>query len=103
AGLEVLRQQASRGRRPLTLKLIDWADEEGARFGYGMLGSSAASGTLDVDGARTLRDRAGAALPDVVREHGVDFDNMLQAAATLENAAAYVELHIEQGSVLEEM
>ena len=50
-GLEVLRAAAAAGRPPLTLKLVDWADEEGARFGYGLLGSSAVSGCLDVEKA----------------------------------------------------
>jgi allantoate deiminase len=102
AGLEVLRALAPE-ERPLTLKLVSWADEEGARFGRSLLGSSAASGTLEPDSVRGLTDREGIALPDALREHGVDLDGALQARKGLADAAAYLELHIEQGPVLERL
>ena len=47
SALEVLRGVAAGGKPPLTVKLVDWADEEGARFGQSLVGSSAAAGTLD--------------------------------------------------------
>jgi allantoate deiminase len=100
AGLEVLRAQAPESR-PLTLKLVSWADEEGARFGRSLLGSSAAAGSLEPDAVRGLTDSDGVALPDALREHGVDLDHALDARAQLDGAAAYLELHIEQGPVLE--
>ena len=100
AGLEVLRVLAGEPR-PLTLKLVDWADEEGARFGRSLLGSSACAGTLDPDAVRGLVDRDGVALPDALAAQGVELDRMLEAGAGLEGAAAYLELHIEQGPVLE--
>lgn len=103
AGLEVLRAIASEGTPPLTVKLIDWADEEGARFGYGMLGSSAVSGTLDLDSVRRLRDRDGEELPAVLRRNGVDLETISAARSSLADALAYVELHIEQGPVLERL
>jgi hydantoinase/carbamoylase family amidase len=102
-GLEVLRAAAAAGPPPVTLKLVDWADEEGARFGYGMLGSSAASGSLDVEKARGLTDREGNALPDVLAAHGVELERMPEARASLDGALGYVELHIEQGPVLEDL
>ena len=102
AGLEVLRAQAPESR-PLTLKLVSWADEEGARFGRSLLGSSAAAGSLEPDSVRGLTDSDGVGLPDALREHGVDLDHALDARAGLEGAAAYLELHIEQGPVLESM
>src|SRR5262245_45929120 len=102
AGLEVLRALAPE-QRPLTLKLVSWADEEGARFGRSLLGSSAASGTLEPDSVRDLKDRDGTALADALREHGVDLDRALDARKSLEGAAAYLELHIEQGPVLERL
>jgi allantoate deiminase len=102
AGLEVLRALA-REPRALTLKLVNWADEEGARFGRSLLGSSACAGTLDPDSVRGLTDRDGIALPDALREHGVDLDRALESHARLANAAAYLELHIEQGPVLERL
>jgi allantoate deiminase len=102
AGLEVLRALAPE-QRPLTIKLVSWADEEGARFGRSLFGSSAASGTLDPDEVRGLTDRDGTALPDALRAHGVDLDNALDARSSLDGAAAYLELHIEQGPVLERL
>jgi N-carbamoyl-L-amino-acid hydrolase len=102
-GLEVLRAAASAGKPPVTLKLVDWADEEGARFGYGMLGSSAVSGSLDLDKARGLIDREGNALPGVLAGHGVQLEQMSEARASLDGVLGYIELHIEQGPVLEDL
>jgi hydantoinase/carbamoylase family amidase len=104
AGVEVLRRIAAEGRPPVTVRLVNWADEEGARFGRSLFGSSAAAGSMtDQDELRQRHDANGIALPDALREHGVDLDGALAARAQLENAAAYLELHIEQGPVLESM
>ncbi|HBY99340.1 MAG TPA: Zn-dependent hydrolase, partial [Chloroflexi bacterium] len=103
AGLEVLRRIASEGPPPVTVRLVDWADEEGARFGRSLFGSSAASGTLNVDEVRGLADREGTKLPDALAAHGNDLDRVKEAGRELENAAAYIELHIEQGPVLESL
>ena len=85
---------------PVTIRLVDWADEEGARFGKSLFGSSACSGTLDMDEARDLTDADGVRLVDALREHGIDFDKVKDSGGELKNAAAYLELHIEQGPVL---
>jgi beta-ureidopropionase / N-carbamoyl-L-amino-acid hydrolase len=104
AAVEVLRRIAEAGRPPVTVRVVNWADEEGARFGRSLFGSSAAAGSMaDQDDLRQRRDANGIALPDALREHGVDLDNALAARSQLENAAAYLELHIEQGPVLESM
>jgi N-carbamoyl-L-amino-acid hydrolase len=104
AAVEVLRRIASDGQPPVTVRLVNWADEEGARFGRSLFGSSAAAGSMaDQDELRQRRDADGIALPDALREHGVDLDSALDARSELENAAAYLELHIEQGPVLESM
>jgi N-carbamoyl-L-amino-acid hydrolase len=104
AGVEVLRRIAEEGRPPVTVRLVSWSDEEGARFGRSLFGSSAAAGSMkDQDELRALTDRDGVALPDALAEHGVDLDGALSARSQLENAAAYLELHIEQGPVLESM
>jgi N-carbamoyl-L-amino-acid hydrolase len=104
AGVEVLRRIAEEGEPPVTVRLVSWADEEGARFGRSLFGSSAAAGSMrDQEELRGLRDRDGVALPDALHEHGVELDNALAARSQLENAAAYLELHIEQGPVLESM
>jgi N-carbamoyl-L-amino-acid hydrolase len=101
-GLEALRMHAGT-TPPVTLKLVDWADEEGARFGRSLLGSSAAAGSLRIDEVRDLKDRQGTRLVDALADHGVSLDRMLDAHRTLKtvDARAYLELHIEQGPVLE--
>jgi hydantoinase/carbamoylase family amidase len=102
AGVEVMRRLATEGRPAVTVRLVNWADEEGARFGRSLFGSSAACGSMaDQDELRVLVDRDGVRLPDALAEHGVDLDRATDARAHLENAAAYLELHIEQGPVLE--
>jgi beta-ureidopropionase / N-carbamoyl-L-amino-acid hydrolase len=104
AGVEVLRRIAADGKPPLTVRLVNWADEEGARFGRSLFGSSAAAGSMaDQDELRQRHDANGIALPDALREHGVDLDRALEARKQLESAVAYLELHIEQGPVLESM
>jgi N-carbamoyl-L-amino-acid hydrolase len=104
AGVEVLRRIAEEGTPRLTVRLVNWADEEGARFGRSLFGSSAAAGSMrDQDELRQRHDANGIALPDALWEHGVDLDRAGDARAQLENAAAYLELHIEQGPVLESM
>ncbi len=102
AGLEVLRRIAEQygGRPPVTVRLVDWADEEGARFGRSLLGSSAFSGTLEPELEKDRRDKDGIRLEDALRRCGVEMDRMLEAQAEQKNAAAYLELHIEQGPVL---
>ncbi|MGI8436669.1 MAG: Zn-dependent hydrolase [Chthoniobacterales bacterium] len=100
AGLEILRRLKAEGTPPVTVRLVDWADEEGARFGKSLFGSSACSGNLDMEEARGLRDRDGVTLPDALREQGIDFERVKDAQRQLATAAAYLELHIEQGPVL---
>jgi len=105
AGLEVLRRIASefRGRPPLTVRLVDWADEEGARFGRSLLGSSAFAGTHSIEADRSRADRDGVKLEDALRRCSVEIDRFPDAQNEQKNAAAYLELHIEQGPVLERM
>jgi N-carbamoyl-L-amino-acid hydrolase len=104
AGVEVVRRIAEEGRPPVNVRLVNWADEEGARFGRSLFGSSAVAGSMDdQDELRQRHDANGTALPDALGEHGVDLDSALDARKELEGAAAYLELHIEQGPVLESM
>ena len=104
AGVEVLRRIAEEGRPPVTVRLVNWADEEGARFGRSLFGSSAAAGSMDDQQELQRRtDGDGVALPDALAEHVVDLDRATEAARQLESAAAYLELHIEQGPVLESL
>jgi N-carbamoyl-L-amino-acid hydrolase len=104
AAVEVLRRVAEEGTPPVTVRLVNWADEEGARFGRSLFGSSAAAGSMaDQEELRARRDSDGVALADAISAYGVDLDRALDARAELESAAAYLELHIEQGPVLESM
>jgi hydantoinase/carbamoylase family amidase len=100
-GLEVVRALAAAGEPPVTVALVDWADEEGARFGRSLLGSGLATGTLDPRSVAEVRDGDGVALVDAMAEHGVDLAAAPRARARLDRAVAYLELHIEQGPVLE--
>src|SRR5213075_666264 len=102
AAVEILRRINAQynGRPPVTVRVVDWADEEGARFGKSLFGSSACSGHLDMEEARVLKDKQGIALPAALAEHGIDFEKVKECGNELENAAAYLELHIEQGPVL---
>ena len=101
AAVGALRAHADGERPPVGLRLVDWADEEGARFGRSLFGSSACAGTLEVDEVRDLRDRDGERLEDVVGRHGVDLARVHESGEMLRGARAYLELHIEQGPVLE--
>jgi N-carbamoyl-L-amino-acid hydrolase len=104
AGSEVFRRIAEDGEPPVTVRLVSWADEEGARFGRSLFGSSAAARSMtDQDELRQLTDRDGVSLPEAIGAHGVDLDRVTDANRQLANAAAYVELHIEQGPVLESL
>ena len=105
AGLEVLRRIASefRGRAPVTVRLVDWADEEGARFGRSLLGSSAFAGAHSIEADRARTDRDGMKLEDALRRCGVEIGRFPEAKNEQEKAAAYLELHIEQGPVLERL
>ena len=102
AGVEILRRINAqyKGRPPVTVRLVDWADEEGARFGKSLFGSSACSGNLDMNEARGLKDKDGVTLPQALKEHGIDFEKVKDSGKELKNAAGYIELHIEQGPVL---
>jgi N-carbamoyl-L-amino-acid hydrolase len=84
-----------------TFAVVDWADEEGARSGHSLLGSSAAAGLLDLERLFTLTTGDGVPVAELLREFGIDPDRMADAGSRLEDADAYVELHIEQGPVLE--
>ena len=105
AGVEVLRRFAAEfnGRPPVTVRVVDWADEEGARFGRSLLGSSAFAGTHTISADRGRTDRDGVKMEDALRRCGVEIDRFPEAEKESKNAAAYLELHIEQGPVLEKL
>jgi N-carbamoyl-L-amino-acid hydrolase len=101
----VLRRIAEeyKGKPPVTVRLVDWADEEGARFGRSLFGSSAFAGTQTIDQDRGRTDAGGKRLEDALAECGVSIDKIGDAGRERKNAAAYLELHIEQGPVLEKL
>src|SRR5271170_2113396 len=105
AGLEVLRglSEDSHGRPPITIRLVDWADEEGARFGRSLFGSSAFAGTHTIAADRIRTDREGVSLEDALRKCHVNVEQVGDAGVERKNVAAYLELHIEQGPVLENL
>ncbi|MFM7536749.1 MAG: Zn-dependent hydrolase [Acidimicrobiales bacterium] len=102
AGAEVLRSLHRDGvRLPVSVSVVDWADEEGARFGRSLFGSAAVSGTLEIDAVRHLRDNDGNLLADVVAAHGVELETILTASDVRSLLVGSAELHIEQGPLLE--
>jgi len=105
AAFAVLRRisEEFNGKPPITIRLVDWADEEGARFGRSLFGSSAFAGTHSIEQDRNRTDASGTRLEDALASCGVKIDAIGDAAIERKNAAAYLELHIEQGPVLESM
>jgi N-carbamoyl-L-amino-acid hydrolase len=98
AAVGVLRAHATGAESPpRPLVLVDWADEEGARFGRSLFGSSAFAGTLDPDEVRDLRDGEGRPIAEVLAENGVELDRVTECGRRREGLGGYLELHIEQG------
>jgi hydantoinase/carbamoylase family amidase len=100
--LGVLRAWAGAEAKPArSIALVDWADEEGARFGRSLFGSSAAAGTFDPAELANARDADGRRAAGVLAENGVELERVLECRSRLERIGSYLELHIEQGPVLE--
>ncbi len=91
---------ASKTRLPVAIEVIGFGDEEGVRFAATLLGSRAIAGTFDA-AALDKTDRNGISMRDALTQFGLDPSTIAQAARRREEVAAYVELHIEQGPVLE--
>jgi hydantoinase/carbamoylase family amidase len=103
AGVGALRAWRAAGSSPpRPLLLVDWADEEGARFGRSLFGSSAFTGTLDPAELVAARDAEGRLAAEVLAAHGVGLESLGDGIAPVAGRFdAYLELHIEQGPVLE--
>ncbi len=100
-GIEVLQTMQEEGvetERPV--EVVAFTDEEGARFSLGMVGSRALTGALSQDDLRH-EDREGVSIAAAMREAGLDPAGVGGAARSPDSLAAYLELHIEQGKVLE--
>jgi N-carbamoyl-L-amino-acid hydrolase len=101
-GLEAIRSLRDGGFRPkCSIELLVFTSEEPTRFGIGCLGSRLLSGTMAADRARKLVDKAGASLEEVRRNAG--FTGLLEEVKLSDGYyRAFVELHIEQGPLLEQ-
>lgn len=90
-----------RGKRlPFAIEVVGFADEEGVRFASTLLGSRALAGSFD-ESVLNTRDRDGISMRDALVQFGLDPDHIGAAARTRRELLAYLELHIEQGPVLE--
>lgn len=98
AAIDLLRARGFSPARPIAVAAF--TEEEGARFGVACLGSRLLTGTISPDEARGLRDGAGVNLGEAMRAAGLDPGRIGPDADLLARIAAYVELHIEQGSAL---
>jgi allantoate deiminase len=99
--IECVAALAARGRRlSFAIEVIGFGDEEGVRFGTTLLGSRAVAGTLD-EKTLEVRDAEGVSLADALRQFGLDPARIGDAVRRREEVLSYVELHIEQGPVLE--
>ena len=101
-GLEAIRSLQRAGFRPKhSIELLVFTSEEPTRFGIGCLGSRILSGTMDPDAARKLVDKDGASLEEVRRNAGYSVP-LEEVKLPSDYYKAFVELHIEQGPLLEQ-
>lgn len=99
--IDCVHKLAESGRRLLfAIEVVAFGDEEGVRFGSTLIGSQALAGKLLPD-ALDVRDASGQTLADALRQFGLDPASAGQAARRREELHAYIELHIEQGPILE--
>lgn len=102
AGVEILQTMDERGVETRhSVEVVAFTDEEGARFSFGMIGSRALSGTLTSEDLRH-KDGQGISIAEAMKSSGLDPDAIGDAAVPSGTVKAYVELHIEQGKVLED-
>ncbi|WP_198535368.1 allantoate amidohydrolase [Streptomyces caatingaensis] len=98
AALDELRARGARPSRPLAV--VNFGDEEGARFGLACVGSRLTAGQLTADAARRLRDADGVSLPQAMERAGYDPEAIGPDPERLARVGAFVELHVEQGRAL---
>jgi allantoate deiminase len=102
AGIEVLQTMGERGMETEhPIEVVAFADEEGARFSFGMIGSRALAGKLGAGDLENYEDGDGVSVAEAMRVYGLDPEKVGDAARPEGSIEAYVELHIEQGRVLE--
>jgi allantoate deiminase len=102
AGVEVLQTMQERGvETDHSIEVVAFTDEEGARFSFGMIGSRALAGRLTPEDLAKNEDRDGVSIAGAMRGYGLDPERVGETARPEGSVKAYVELHIEQGRVLE--
>ncbi|MGI8761333.1 MAG: allantoate amidohydrolase [Jatrophihabitantaceae bacterium] len=101
AALDELRAAGAQPRRPIGI--VNFGDEEGARFGVACAGSRILTGALAADRARTLRDGDGVTMAEAIDRAGADAATLGRDDETLRRVGAFVELHVEQGRGLAEL
>ncbi|WP_328884423.1 allantoate amidohydrolase [Streptomyces sp. NBC_00299] len=99
AALDELRGRGADFTKPLAI--VNFGDEEGARFGLACVGSRLTGGQLTVDGAHKLTDGEGVSLPRAMEAAGYDPDTIGADPERLARIGAFVELHVEQGRALD--
>ncbi|QLE76061.1 allantoate amidohydrolase [Streptomyces rectiverticillatus] len=99
AALDELRARGARPSRPLAV--VNFGDEEGARFGLACVGSRLTAGQLSLDKAHALRDAEGVSLPLAMERAGYDPEAIGPDPERLARIGAFVELHVEQGRALD--
>ncbi|MFD5632253.1 MULTISPECIES: allantoate amidohydrolase [unclassified Streptomyces] len=99
AALDELRARRTRFDRPLAI--VNFGDEEGARFGLACVGSRLAAGQLTAEQAHRLTDADGITLPQAMERAGYDPDTIGPDPERLARIGAFVELHVEQGRALD--
>lgn len=85
-----------------SLEFVSMIEEEGGRFGIGLLGSRAMIGDVDYEELEETKDKDGISVADALRDFGLDPEKIEEADRSKENIRAFIELHIEQGPVLED-
>ena len=102
AGIEVLHAMEEQGiETEHPIEVVAFTDEEGVRFSFGMIGSRALAGKLTPEDLRNYEDGDGVSIESAMRAYGLDPERVAEAARPEGSVKAYVELHIEQGEVLE--
>ena len=95
AAVDAVREQGLQPDRPVAV--VNFVDEEGARFGIACAGSRLLTGSLDADAARALRDRDGDTMADIVRRAGRAPEDLGRDDEVLRCVGTFLELHVEQG------
>ncbi|MDD2557293.1 MAG: M20 family metallo-hydrolase [Desulfuromonas sp.] len=103
AGIEVVRRLNSAGQRPLrSLIIINFCAEESSRFGVATLGSKAITGKISTDELKQITDSEGTSFYTALKQSGCNIDALAQEVIGTGDIHAFLELHIEQGRILEQ-